>query len=270
MGNNNITYSRPVNGEIKEGETPVYRSALLKEGEPLTDCLFGEIKDLKTMYLNTFDNFKDNPFLGTREKTTEVVVDEETKEEKTVTVFGRYMYMTYEQVQNYAFGIARSIYNRDFSPKKDADGSQLRIFGIYGKNREEWALADIACIISNITSVPLYDTLGDSSIEYIITQTQMESLACSGDKVKKLCQLKKDGKIPSIKIIISFDPVTDVDEELCSGVDIKIFNLLKLAEEGQDLDVELEDPKVDDIYTICFTSGTTGDPKGVLSTHGNM
>jgi hypothetical protein len=143
MGNNTINYSRPVS-EAKEGETPIYHSSLLKEGEELISNLFGEITDLKTLYQNSFNSFKDNPFLGTREKYSETVRDEETKKEKTVDKFGKYMYLTFGQVEEYSVGLARSIINKDLCPKKDMDDHLLRVLGIYSKNREEWALTDIA------------------------------------------------------------------------------------------------------------------------------
>jgi len=46
----------------------------------------------------------------------------------------------------------------------------MKLIGIYAKNCEGWAVTDLACCISNIASVTLYDTLGAESSEYIIKQ----------------------------------------------------------------------------------------------------
>ena len=41
------------------------------------------------------------------------------------------------------------------------EGEKLKFIGIFSKNRKEWGITDIACVLYGITSIPLYDTLGD-------------------------------------------------------------------------------------------------------------
>lgn len=116
----------------------------------------------------------------------------------------------------------------------------------------------------------MYDTLGDKSIEYIINQTEMETLACGDDKISHICKLKKDGRIDSLTNIILFDDITEDIKTECEEVGIKVYKQMDLAEEGDKYEIELESPSADSIFTLGYTSGTTGDPKGVLSSHGNM
>lgn len=270
MGNKTITYSIPT-GEIgQEGETCVFRSKLLAEGEPMISTLGGEISDMKSMILRSFKKFDKAPCLGTRERSEQEVTNEETKETTIKTTYGKYMYMTYGQVHEFSLGVAKAIYKHDLCPKREIDNSTLRIMGLYSRNREEWSLTDFACILGNISSVPLYETLGDKSIEFIISQTEMETIAMGADKVDHICKLKKDGKVDTLKNLIIFDDITEEITKKLEGVGLTGHKLLDLAEEGDKLEIDLESPTKDDILTICYTSGTTGDPKGVLSTHLNM
>jgi long-chain acyl-CoA synthetase len=50
----------------------------------------------------------------------------------------------------------------------DYKNISLRVIGIYSKNREEWALCDLANALYGYTMIPLYDTLGPDSISYVL------------------------------------------------------------------------------------------------------
>lgn len=58
------------------------------------------------------------------------------------------------------------------SETRDAD-SILEVIGIVSINREEWIVTDLACNLLDITSVPLYETLGDEMLNIILDQTEM-------------------------------------------------------------------------------------------------
>ena len=51
---------------------------------------------------------------------------------------------------------------------------------------------------------------------------------------------------------------------------LKVYHLNDLIEEGVNLEVELENPTGESIFTILSTSGTTGNPKGVPRTHSSV
>ncbi len=56
-------------------------------------------------------------------------------------------------------------------PKVTNMDGTFRFIGIQGKNREEWVLTDYAGLLSGIASVPLYETLGKDSTEYILNES---------------------------------------------------------------------------------------------------
>jgi long-subunit acyl-CoA synthetase (AMP-forming) len=48
------------------------------------------------------------------------------------------------------------------------DGKMWNFLGIFAKNREEWAVVDLACMRSSITIVPFFDSLGSSALSFVI------------------------------------------------------------------------------------------------------
>jgi long-chain acyl-CoA synthetase len=48
------------------------------------------------------------------------------------------------------------------------DGERYKFLGIFSKNREEWAISDIACMRSAVTIVPFYESLGADAISFIM------------------------------------------------------------------------------------------------------
>lgn len=55
--------------------------------------------------------------------------------------------------------------------------------GLFSINRSEWIIAEHGCFHLNLVTVPLYDTLGDEAIEYIVNQTEMEIAVVATQKV---------------------------------------------------------------------------------------
>lgn len=143
-------------------------------------------------------------------------------------------------------------------------GEQTAI-GMYSMNRPEWNLAMYAAFRCNAYVVPLYDTLGDDAIQYIFNKTDTKIIVASGNKVEKLLSLI--GRIEHLKTIISMDPIPAniIDGAKEKGIEIITFK--EVEELGQREPVDAKKPKASDLCSICFTSGTTAMPKGVMLPH---
>jgi long-chain acyl-CoA synthetase len=100
---------------------------------------------------------------------------------------------------------------KDLVPKRDTEDGQIRFMALYAKNREEWVVTDLACILSGVTVVTLYDTLGKDSLEYILDQTYIKTCVLSADKLKNIVELKKEGKLPLLTHVVYFDEVKPAD-----------------------------------------------------------
>ncbi|KAI7825423.1 hypothetical protein BX661DRAFT_184508 [Kickxella alabastrina] len=152
-------------------------------------------------------------------------------------------------------------------------GLDHQALGIYSINRPEWLLAEFAGFRSSKYSVALYDTLGADSIEFIIEHSSVAVVVCSIDKVPKLLKLKD--KLPSLQAIISMDLFADHGKNPVA-LPFTVNSIRVLHEWAKSKGVALYDmselhtprlPKPSDLCTICYTSGTTGEPKGAMATH---
>ena len=127
------------------------------------------------------------------------------------------------------------------------------------KNRPEWIIADLACQMLGIISIPLYPTISPKEYEYILNQAEVKAAFCgTGDLYDKLATAQKNA--PTLERIFTFD------EQAGRPHWESVFNennLAKVAEIKETI-------KSDDLATFIYTSGTTGNPKGVMLTHKNI
>lgn len=121
--------------------------------------------------------------------------------------------------------------------------------------------------------VPLYDSLGAEAVSFIVDQGKIEVVICDGmAKLKKL--LENVDEMPSLKHIVVMDWNQEMTgngiKTIAADQNIKIHGFHDLSAKGKLNPKPLRLPTIDDLYIICYTSGTTGNPKGVMITHKNL
>ncbi|CAI5760260.1 unnamed protein product [Candida verbasci] len=151
----------------------------------------------------------------------------------------------------------------------DKDNTSF-IVTFYSGNRREWIISDLACSSNSITSTALYDTLGAGTGKYILELTESPVIICSKDKIENLINLKKNNfkQLESLILIISIDPLLKKDKhliDLANEQHIKVYEFTQVEKIGEIFPKENYEPSPETVYTITFTSGTTGaNPKGVV------
>jgi long-chain acyl-CoA synthetase len=134
---------------------------------------------------------------------------------------------------------------------------------ILSENRPEWAVADFATMLLGAADVPIYPTLTEEQTLVILQDSGVRlAFVSSVEQLKKILAIKHRTAIE--KVVVMDDAGTDEA--------IPMRGLMAQPVTGRDaeMDARGKSVKPDDLATIVYTSGTTGIPKGVMLTHGNL
>ncbi|GIX88374.1 long-chain-fatty-acid--CoA ligase 1 [Caerostris extrusa] len=174
-----------------------------------------------------------------------------------------YSYMSYnevlERIKNFSAGLVH------FGMKP----GQETFIGLYARNCPEWVITEHACFRQSAVLVPLYDTLGPNACSYIINQAKIKLVVCDDEnKLKNI--LSEAPNTPQLKQVIVMNKVSDTLRVKAKTLGIKLISFSEVEEAGKLHPCQPLLPSPPDICTVCYTSGTTGDPKGVVLSHANL
>ncbi|XP_015488470.1 long-chain-fatty-acid--CoA ligase 5 [Parus major] len=176
-----------------------------------------------------------------------------------------YQWLTYKQVSD------RTKYLGSGLLQKGCQPSSNQFIGIFAQNRPEWIISEYACYTYSMVAVPLYDTLGPEAIVYIVNKADIGVVICDTPaKAEVLLKNCEEKKTPCLKIIVLMDLFDKELKDRGAKVGIEILSLQEVEELGRNNIREPVPPKPEDLSVVCFTSGTTGNPKGAMLTHENV
>lgn len=142
---------------------------------PPADCI-------TTLYDNLEHSIKQHPnvpYLGIRE-----LLPDGTR--------GQYQWQTYAEVATARSALGSGLLYHGIAP-----GSTV---GLYSVNRPEWCLIDAACHAYSLVTVPLYDTLGPDSVEFICNHAELAAVCCSVECLRTLAKCLD--KCPTVKLVV--------------------------------------------------------------------
>ncbi|XP_010358321.1 long-chain-fatty-acid--CoA ligase 6 isoform X6 [Rhinopithecus roxellana] len=176
-----------------------------------------------------------------------------------------YQWLSYQEVADRAEFLGSGLLQHNCKACTD------QFIGVFAQNRPEWIIAELACYTYSMVVVPLYDTLGPGAIRYIINTADISTVIV--DKPQKavlLLEHVERKETAGLKLIILMDPFEEALKERGQKCGVVIKSMQAVEDCGQENHHAPVPPQPDDLSIVCFTSGTTGNPKGAMLTHGNV
>ncbi|XP_037537041.1 long-chain-fatty-acid--CoA ligase 1 [Nematolebias whitei] len=143
--------------------------------------------------------------------------------------------------------------------------------GVFSPNRPEWIISEMACYTYSMVLVPLYDTLGVEAIVHILNLAEITLVICDKEeRAASLLECKEKGTAPGISCLVLFTDFSQAFAERAKKCEVEVLRRDQLMELGKQNLRDPVPPQPQDLAVVCFTSGTTGKPKGAMITHGNI
>jgi len=179
--------------------------------------------------------------------------------------------ISFSESKKLALTLARALVKRGFK-KNDP-------FSIISEGRSEWVLSELAAIMLGGISVPLSLKLLIEEIPFRVNHSESRAIFFSHITIDKILAVQDQFEQDLLFIYLDNDQKNIDRLNSVNGLEhgknfVTFKDLLREGSAADDTVIEklnsaMDSVEEDDVITICYTSGTTGNPKGIMLTHKN-
>ena len=145
-----------------------------------------------------------------------------------------------------------------------APGDKMSLLSL---NRPEWHYADMGCLTIRGTTAPIYVTNSPEQVRHVVADSESKiAIVENQGQLEKLLEVRS--KLPLLERVVVIEGYAGGDDDFVMSWD----DLIAAGDGVEDAryDEAVASVRPEDLVTLVYTSGTTGEPKGVMLTHANV
>ncbi|CAI7785298.1 unnamed protein product, partial [Closterium sp. NIES-54] len=268
------TPKRHLYGVLLDAGTPglTYRHAHFPT---LLEIPFDGATTVASLFVIASRRHHHRPLLGTRKfLSRETVTNEEGKEIEKLE-FGEYEWESYSRALDRAEAFGGGLRN--------VGHGRGEAVAIVAETRADFYLALQGAFQQSLVVVTVYASLGQEALVHALNETEVTTVICDHKQLEKLEEASSKGELKTVqRVIMMPEPrplseagkgPTEAEAKVATGQlapGVKLLAFADVEKSGVESPVTPELPQPSDLAVIMYTSGSTGLPKGVMLSHGNL
>ncbi|NOX18945.1 MAG: AMP-binding protein, partial [Chlorobi bacterium] len=172
----------------------------------------------------------------------------------------RYVPTTYSQIKDFVYDFSAGLISAGLS-KGDC-------VALISEGRNDWVISELAILYAGAVNVPISVKVNElNDLKFRLDHSESKFVVVSAGNLEKIRKVKND--LPNLEKIIVLDFVDNVEDDEILKDDIYSLGKKFLSENSSAFEERKSSVLENDYANICYTSGTTADPKGIILSHRN-